>query len=216
MLNNQTNILNKAKLVIATVAIVMLTACETPVPADGTNINTIALPTDTALTLHCTTMGINQDTCVLYDPNNPYANVNVTDDTKWDLNTAAPSSKAKVYLWATALARSPTGENQYYTADAFNRLYTASGDTAIKAQAIKAYRSVLDNYFGTITYFLASWSSQPDVYYAQSLADLVGDNLSSPGAGLSQLFADQASAWAAMSSWGYFYDSDTGKMSKNQ
>ncbi len=111
-------------------------------------------------------MGINTETCVLTDPENPFRFVtivepdaNTPDDvvTKYDLEdtipTGAPGAKARFYLWATALARRPTGENQWYTARALHRLYTYNGDELIRQQALKAYRSNLDNFFGSLVYF---------------------------------------------------------------
>ena len=62
-------------------------------------------------------------------------------------------AKARFYLWATALARRASGENQWYTARALHELYNYNDDPVIQAQALKAYRSVLDNFFGSATFF---------------------------------------------------------------
>jgi hypothetical protein len=61
-------------------------------------------------------------------------------------------AKARFYFWATALARRPSGENQFYTALALHELFDAnsnvlSKDELVRAQALKAYRS--DNLFRT-------------------------------------------------------------------
>jgi len=188
--------------VAAATLIFSLTSCA-PSTSDGTNNNTIALPTDSVLNLHCTTEGINTDGCVLFDPNNPYANVAVNDTTKWILQTAAPSTKAKFYVWATALARSPTGENQYFTAQALHQLYTINLDPVIKAQAILAYQSVLVNFFSSVTYIEAVWVG-PGVYYAEPLASKVVASLVNPTPqGLGLLYANTFLAQDAISTWGY-------------
>ena len=192
----------------------LVSGCLAPEAEEGTNINQVALPTDTALGLPCADAGIYLERCILFDPNNPYAKVMVNDVTRWELEKTAPGAKAKFYLWATAQARSPGGVNQFYTAQSLHELYTASSDDRVKEQAQRAYRSVLDNYFGSVTYFLATWSSEPDVYYAQPLADLVGDNLYKQTASLTLLYPDQASVLGAISSWGYYYDDTTGTMAK--
>ena len=62
-------------------------------------------------------------------------------------------AKARFYLWATALARAPSGENQWYTARALHELYTYNGDELIRLQALKAYRSNLEFFFGSVSYF---------------------------------------------------------------
>jgi hypothetical protein len=81
----------------------------------GTVQNTVQLPTDSTLNFYCENEGIYLDTCVLDNPENPYATVAVTEDNKFTLNDAAPSAKSRYYVWATALAKGAgiPGENQY-------------------------------------------------------------------------------------------------------
>ena len=139
---------------------------------DGELINFIKLPTDTVLNLYCENVGIADETCVLDDPENPYATVTIIEPSatdsgnKFDLFDAIPEgptgAKAAFYLWATALAYRQSGENQYYTALALHELFDAnsnaignegSEDELIREHAKKAYRSVLDNFFGSVTVF---------------------------------------------------------------
>jgi len=215
MLNTSKFISQMLNVVACTTLIFSLASCA-PSASDGTNANTVGLPTDTALNLYCANVGINIDGCVLFDPNNPYANVAVNDTTKWILNTAAPSAKAKFYVWATALARSPTGENQYFTAQALHQLYTINLDPAIKAQALLAYQSVLTNFFGSVTYIEATWVG-PGVYYAESLADKVGASLYNPTPlGLGLLYTNNTLVLDALSTWGYVYNVTTGTITKIQ
>lgn len=137
---------------------------------DGQLFNSILLPTDVVLNLYCANVGVFPEDCVLEDPENPYANVTILEfnennpgaENKFDLYNAIPpgpsGAKARFYLWATALARQPSGENQYYTALHLHELFDAnsnvlSTDELVREQALKAYRSALDNFFGGITLF---------------------------------------------------------------
>ena len=123
----------------------------------GTVQDPIKLPEDSVLNFACEDEGIYLEPCVLDNPANPYANVAITADDfypaspndKFVLNDAAPSAKARYYLWASALAKGAgiPGENQYYTAVSLHEVYAQSGSPTTRAQALKAYRSVLDNYF---------------------------------------------------------------------
>lgn len=119
----------------------------------GQVVNTIELPQSSYLDLYCPNVGIAAEECILFDPENPFARAAITDDTKWDLADALSSPKAAFYLWATALAKNPTGENQYYTALSLHKLYTQGGSELAREQAKKAYQSLLDNYFTSLTYY---------------------------------------------------------------
>ena len=175
---------------------------------DGQVTNGIDLPTDSRLSLYCEDVGIYPETCILDDPSNPYRMVSITEESKWDLHVAAPSAKARFYLWATALAHDPSGENQYYVADALHELYTEGTSVNAKAQAKRAYRSVLDNFYDSITYWEASWlAGDPTPVYAVPLKDLSGMRLHTPTPdGLSSLYADPYYALDELAIWGYSYD----------
>ena len=139
--------------------------------SDGENITQVLLPTDVVLNLFCANVGIADETCVLDDPENPFSNTPIPEfdvnadpnaPSKFDIaNTIPPGpsgAKARFYFWATALARRQSGENQYYTALALHELYTANSnalsvDTLIQEHALRAYRSVLDNFFGSALVF---------------------------------------------------------------
>lgn len=138
-------------LLVLTAYSLLLTACSES--KDSALDETVLLPTDTRLNLYCTDVGIGDNDCVLDDPNNPFSRSNIDDSTKWILNNEVQSSKSKFYLWATAMALNPTGENQYYTALSLHELYTENNNTHTQEQAIKSYRSVLDNYYTSKTYF---------------------------------------------------------------
>ena len=161
------------------------------------------LPTDLRLNLRCEDVGINQETCILEDDNNPYRNVatgefdlNNPDEPvgKLELLAAIPEgptgAKARFYLWATALANRASGENQYFTAVALHELWTwqvedGFGDPLIQQQALKAYRSLLDNFFGSATFlstcdFLNPSPPRPEFLYPVVLTDDAGANLVDP------------------------------------
>ncbi|MDJ0928564.1 MAG: hypothetical protein QNJ73_13080 [Gammaproteobacteria bacterium] len=170
-----------------------LVGCGGPSSSDGVVANEIPLPTDTLLNLACADVGINIEQCVLddfenpfratvtkeFDPNDPDA------DTKFALNNSLPEgptgAKARFYLWATALARFPSGENQYNTALALHELFTTSGDPLIREQAKRAYRSVWENFFGSVTVFECCGEFFPeprdDTAFAVPLNELVLERL---------------------------------------
>ena len=194
----------KAFLTLTLITSVLLTSgCDVD---NGTITNTIALPTDSTLNLFCEDIGINTETCVLDDPENPYVHVAIDDVTKFILNDSAPSAKSRFYVWATALARSPTGENQYYTALSLHQMYAESGSITTQEQTKRAYRSVLDNFFLSATFFVQTLPSG-DVTYAVAVKDLVGANLYNPTLStIISLYTDQVLALVDISEWGYIYD----------
>lgn len=164
---------------------------------DGVVINSLALPTDVVLNLACEDVGVHPETCVLGDPENPFATTTILEfdvnnpgaENKFDLFNSIPAgptgAKARFYFWATALARRPSGENQFYTAQALHELFDAnsnvlSKDELVRAQALKAYRSVLDNFFGSVTVFTCCPGASPDgepVAFPVGLNVLTADSL---------------------------------------
>ena len=106
-----------------------------------------AVLSNTGFSLYCPNVGIAADTCVLSDPENPYAKQTVNDSSKWTLASAAASERDKFYVWATAQAQEPKGENQYYTALSLHELYDNNSNGFAQSQAKAAYHSVLDNYY---------------------------------------------------------------------
>ncbi len=139
--------------------------------SDGENVTTQLLPTDVVLNLFCADVGIAGETCVLDDPENPFSNTPIPEfdinadpnlPTKREIAATIPAgpsgAKARFYFWATALARRQSGENQYETALALHELYSANSnalsvDTLIQEHALRAYESVLDNFFGSVVVF---------------------------------------------------------------
>ena len=178
----------------------------------GTDRTEVELATDYNLPLSCENVGIFPEVCILDDPDNPYVNSYITEENKWDLHDASPSAKSRYYLWATVLAQTPNGENQYYTASALHELYTEGGSINAHDQAIRAYRSVMDNFYDDVTYFIADWlPGNPQ--YEVLLRDLSGDRLYDPSVdNFADLYEDPNDALDAMEEWGYYYDIESGEL----
>ncbi len=205
----------KSLMMLLGLAVLVTSGCEGPSSGDGTVINEIVLPTDTLLNLACENVGIKDEPCVLDDPENPFLfvatrefNVNDPDaETKFDLANKIPAgptgAKARFYLWATALARFPSGENQWYTARALHELWDAASDPIIQTQALKAYRSNLDNFFGSVTFFECCGG----VSFSATLNELVADDLyRTEATGYARLVAGPPlNVLSLISEWGYTY-----------
>lgn len=213
-----------ATLGIALLTALVMTGCGGggPDPDEGDDITTIVLPTDTILNLACRDVGINGEACVLNDPENPFRfaatpefNVNDPDAiTKFDLNADIPEgptgAKARFYLWATALARFPSGENQFYTAQALHELWTAEGDPIVRDQALRAYRSQLDNFFGAVTFFVF-FEGAPAVSFALNeftAARIVYPEQTTAGGLMldSLVVGDETTRRSVISDWGFTYN----------
>ena len=194
---------------------------------DGEKAGTVALPTDDTIpfSFYCADAGIFTETCILDDSANPYARSIVTEDTKFDLDADAPSATAAFYLWATALARGAgaPGENQFYVALNLQYMWASSNSELTRLQALKAYRSYLDNYFDSLTYFEIPVDSG-DVF-PQSLNVFTGEMLFDPTDVTNtytsaRLFnpdpvINREMASQEIGSWGYFYDQDIEVFTKN-
>jgi hypothetical protein len=211
------------------VATLIMTGCsEGTEDRDGEDINAIVLPTDVVLDLQCENVGVFPETCILEDPSNPFVGVPITEFdinnpdapfNKLTLDAAIPpgptGAKARFYLWATALARFPSGENQYFTALALHELYDAnsnvlSEDELVRDQALKAYRSVLDNFFGSaaIRTCRVEDGCNPPVNFFINLNETVADNLYRMEAtGFRQLVPGiPLAVIELLIDWGYLYD----------
>lgn len=211
--------------------VVFTAGCGSPGSDDGEVISEIELPTDTLLDLSCPDVGIFAESCVLQDPANPFRtatilefNVNDPDaETKFALANEIPAgptgAKARFYFWATALARFPSGENQWYTARALHELWDAAGDPIVQTQALRAYRSVLDNFFGSVTFFECCVGADPNnpddpIPFPATLNELTADNL----------YRVESTGWAQLvpgvplltlsliGDWGYTYRPATGPL----
>ena len=202
-------------LLTVVVGFFVLSGCDERDSGDGEVINNIILPTDVVLNLHCEDVGIGEETCVLDDPENPYALVATGEfdpndplsPRKFlllqDIPPGPSGAKARFYLWATALARFPSGENQWYTARALHELFDAnsnpvSKDEIVREQALKAYQSVLDNFFGSVTFF----GAVPVGLNEQTARDLFFEE----STGFELLVPARVDMVELFFEWGYRYD----------
>ena len=161
-------------LAVGALSALLIGGCGSPSNDEGEIVTEIDLPTGLVLGLTCENAGIAFELCILDDPANPFRNsiirefdVNNPDaENKFELANQIPASQdfaiSRYYFWATALARRPSGENQYFTALALHELWDAQvtsgfGDPIIQEQALKAYRSVLENFFGSVTFFVFAY-----------------------------------------------------------
>lgn len=178
-------------------------------------VGSVDLPIDYTLNLYCPDAGIGDEQCILDDPENPFARSIINDDTKWELETDSPSVKSSFYLWATAQAKSPRGENQYYTALALHKMYTIGGSELARTQATRGYRSLLDNYFGSVTFYNIP-TPEGDMFLPQKLRELVCQHLYDPTeADLIQLFDSEDRALEALGEWGYYCNTETYSVDSN-
>lgn len=215
--------------VLLLAALLLVSACSDRAAEDrdGTDVTNIVLPTDVVLNLNCANVGVHPETCVLEDPENPFVNTPINEfdvnnpgaENKFDLFNSLPpgpsGAKARFYFWATALARRPSGENQYYTALALHELFDAnsnaiSKDELVRAQALKAYRSVLDNFFGSVTVFTCCPGASPDgepVPFPVGLNELTADSLyRTDRTGFERLIpGDPILVLSELLDWGYTY-----------
>ena len=206
-------------LLLGASALIFAGCAEERDQTDGQVTNGIILPTDVLLNLACKDVGINTETCVLTDPENPFRNTATfefdEDDpdgpSKFELFDQIPAgptgAKARFYLMATALANRASGENQWYTARALHEVYTYNSDELIRLQALKAYRSNLENFFGTVSYFNVFGFSIPgtlneqvacDIYRPpEGYAEIVLNEAGAPGNDLDKL--------ELFGSWGFAF-----------
>lgn len=188
-------------MLLASAALIMA-GCNEPGDSDGVSISMIPLtmdPPDVSLDLSCANVGIFTETCVLDDPANPFINTGIVEFdvnneeafNKFDLANEIPAGpagvKSRFYFWATALARRQNGENQYFTALALHELFTAQkqilgvGDPIVREQAKEAYRSVWNNFFGSVVFFTCCGEFFPvprdDTSFAIPINELVLERL---------------------------------------
>lgn len=203
--------------IIAFILVLLIAGCGVD-ESDGTVTNTVALPGDDTipLNLYCTDIGIHNETCILDDPANPYARSPIDNDGKFVLDADAPSATARFYLWGTALARGigAPGENQFYVAYNLHLMWASSNSELTRLQALRAYRSYLDNYFDSVTFFEIPLDS--GIFFPQGLNLFTGQLLFDPTDVNNtytgpRLFNPDPNVNKDMASvevgeWGYFYD----------
>lgn len=95
----------------------------------------------------CNSEGIFPDFSILKNSQNPFIKAGITEHNKWDIYSAGTfSSASKYYYWATLLAKNPSGENQYLTAEA------VEANEGTSSRAFDAYKEVVMSFYNDIIY----------------------------------------------------------------
>ena len=208
-------------LILLGALIMLTTGCGEVDDDDGTDRSEVQLPTDDTVPfdLYCPDVGLFTETCILDDPDNPYARSAFDNELKFDLDADAPSATARFYLWGTALAKGvgAPGENQFYVALNLHRMWASSNSELTRVQALRAYQSYLDNYFNSTTFFEIPLDSGD--FVPQSLNIFTGEMLFDPADGgntytSARLFnpdpaVNRFEAEIKVGEWGYFFDQIT-------
>jgi hypothetical protein len=100
--------------------------------------------------------GVHPDRSVLFDPENLFATGALDDETVWQIQSSG-GAVAGFYAWATALARGPSGERQYYAAlDLKSVLELQLADEEdldeVRDRAIRGFQAMLDYFPDAVTY----------------------------------------------------------------
>ena len=219
--HNRPAVVRKLALLLVSLGALAVSGCDSPDASDGTRYEAIILPTDTLLNLACADVGIFDNTCVLEDPENPFATVaiiefdenNPDDFNKLLLADQIPpgpdGAKARFYFWATALARRASGENQFFTASALHELWSLNSDPIIREQALRAYRSVLDYFYGSVFFFACCEAVSNDglpLILPATLNEATADILYRNPTGFRRLVdGDPLNVIELLGEWGYTY-----------
>jgi hypothetical protein len=94
------------------------------------------------------TEGVHPSRVTLGNPRNPFRELNIGEDTKFDILEGGGNAAA-FYAWATLLASIPIGENQFFTATKLRDMYEANevppeDSEIVRQMAIDAFQRVLD------------------------------------------------------------------------
>lgn len=94
------------------------------------------------------TEGIHPSKVTLDNPHNPFRELSIGEDTKFDILNGGGNAAA-FYAWATLLANIPVGENQYYAATKLRDIFLANevpqeDREAVRQMAIGGFQMVLD------------------------------------------------------------------------
>ena len=94
------------------------------------------------------TEGIHPSKVTLSNPNNPFREFGVSDDTKFAILGNGGNAGA-FYAWATVLADIPIGENQFFTAVKLRDIYESNevaeeDRETVRQMAVDGFQAVLD------------------------------------------------------------------------
>jgi hypothetical protein len=140
--------------------ILILLACVTE-PAEyvyGINLSEIEFE------LYDLDMGVYPNNSLGDDPNNPFAELGLAGDDRWDIYPAGPVQG--FYAFGTHLLSEPSGEAQFYTASAAHQIYVTGQAPdedlwAVREIAVAGYLSVIENFPGDVTYDITGTIATP-------------------------------------------------------
>ncbi len=112
--------------------------------------------TGMTLELHGANEGVYPDQSVLADPNNPFAAGAIGQETIWKIQSNG-GNVAAFYAWATACARGPSGERQFYAALDLKAIFQMNQAVEadmpkVRELAIRGFQAMLDNFPDAVTY----------------------------------------------------------------
>ena len=219
--HNRPAVVRKLALLLVGLGALAVSGCESPDASDGERYEAIVLPTDTLVNLACADVGIFDNTCILEDPENPFATTAIIEFDENNpeafnklllANQIPPGpegAKARYYFWATALARRASGENQFFTASALHELWSLNSDSIIREQALRAYRSVLDYFYGSVFFFSCCEAVSNDglpLILPATLNEATADILYRNPTGFRRLVdGDPLNVIELLGEWGYTY-----------
>lgn len=137
--------------IIVAVAL-LVTACDTSPPELRFGFNVTGL----GYQVVDETEGIFPSQFVLTNELNPFRDISIDTATSFDI-LAKGGNAGAFYAWATLLARTPTGERQFYAAQQLSNIFMASEvpeddlDT-VRLMAIAGFQTVLDEFPTDVTF----------------------------------------------------------------
>jgi hypothetical protein len=100
--------------------------------------------------------GIHPSRSALSNPDNPFSKAMPS---KWDIESAGYPA-ASFYSWATTLAFEPTGEHQFYAAQALHNIYDR--DLCVREECYFVHKMTIDAYKTQLDFFSYSVSYTAD------------------------------------------------------
>ena len=112
--HNRPAVVRKLALLLVSLGALAVSGCDSPDASDGTRYEAIILPTDTLLNLACADVGIFDNTCVLEDPENPFATVAIIE---FDENNPEDAISLLSYLNREQYGDRPLVRGNLYNAE---------------------------------------------------------------------------------------------------
>lgn len=127
---------------------------------------------DTRFVIWSLDTGVHPSRAVLDDPSNPFRASPPSAEMKWQILQYGGDA-ATFYAWATLLALQPTGEHQFYTAQALERIERNGAVTEVERPYVR--QLALDAYTAVLVHFPESVTYDPSGTIAYRLAPTAYD-----------------------------------------